>query len=80
MNTPIFVRVRDIAADILQVEPGALIPESSPETIGSWDSLQHLNLVLALEEAFGLQFEPEEMERMKNIGQIAAMVAAKAGA
>ena len=46
----------------------------------AWDSVQHLNLTLALEESFGFQFSPEEMDRMKTIGQIAAIVEAKTGA
>jgi acyl carrier protein len=80
MNPAIFEKVRAIAADILQVKSGALRADSSPETVDSWDSVQHLNLVLALEESFGLQFSPEEMDQMKNIGQIAGIVEAKTGA
>jgi acyl carrier protein len=74
MNPAIFEKVRGIAADILEVKSGALSAESSPETVESWDSVHHLNLVLALEESFGLQFSPEEMDEMKTIGRIAAIV------
>ena len=79
MNPQTFDKVRGIAADILQVKAGALTAESSPETVASWDSVQHLNLTLALEESFGFQFLPEEMDEMKTIGQIAAIVEAKTG-
>ena len=48
--------------------------ESSPETIERWDSVQHLNLVLALEEKVNVQFEPEDIEQMKNIGAVATLV------
>jgi len=48
--------------------------ESSPKTIETWDSMQHLNLVLAIEEKFGVQPEPEDIEQMKNIGAVAALV------
>jgi acyl carrier protein len=80
MNAQIFERVRGIAADVLQVAPASVTAESSPQTIESWDSVQHLNLLLALEEQFGLQFEPEEMDGMKNVGAIAALVERKNGA
>ena len=80
MNSATFEKVRGIAADILQVKSAALNADSSPETVLSWDSVQHLNLALALEECFGFQFSPEEMDGMKNIGQIAALVEAKTGA
>jgi acyl carrier protein len=52
-------------------------PESSPESIDSWDSTQHLNFVLALEEKFGLQLSPEEMEQMRNVGEAAKVIESK---
>ena len=42
-----------------------------------WDSVQHLNLVLALEQVLSIQFTPEEMERMQSVGEIVAVVKAK---
>jgi acyl carrier protein len=36
--------------------------------------MQHLNLVLAIEEKFGVRFEPEDIEQMKNIGAVATLV------
>jgi len=80
MNPATFEKVRAIAADILQVKSGALTANSSPESVDSWDSVHHLNLTLALEESFGFEFSPEEMDQMKSIGQIAAIVDAKTGA
>jgi len=80
MNPATFEKVRAIAADILQVKSGALTANSSPESVDSWDSVHHLNLTLALEESFGFEFSPEEMDQMKSIGQIAAIVDAKNGA
>jgi acyl carrier protein len=77
MDTQVLDRVREIAGDVLQVDRGALSAESSPQSVESWDSVQHLNLVLALEEQFGMQFEPDEMDGMKSIGAIAEMLSAK---
>jgi acyl carrier protein len=77
MDQPIFERVRDIAADVLQVDSALIAPDSSPETIEAWDSVQNLNLVLALENAFGFEFSPEEMDQMKTVGAIAGVVAGK---
>ena len=80
MNAAIYEKVRSISADILQVKSGSLRTDSSPETVDTWDSVHHLNLVLALEETFGFQFSPEEMDQMKTIGQIAGIVESKTGA
>ena len=77
MNEQVLSRVCEIASDILQAD---ITPESSPDTVESWDSVQNLNLVLALEEEYGFQFEPEEMDRAKNVGSLARIVSAKRGA
>jgi acyl carrier protein len=69
-----FDQVRNVASDIFGVPADKITAESSPETIESWDSMQHLNLVLAIEEKFGVQLEPEDIEQMKNIGAVAALV------
>jgi acyl carrier protein len=67
-------QVRHLASDIFSVPADAITPESSPATIENWDSMQHLNLVLAIEEKFGVQLDPEDIEKMKTIGAIANLV------
>ena len=74
MTASTLQQVRSIASDIFGVPTDKITPESSPETIENWDSMQHLNLVLAIEEKFGVQLEPEDIEQMKNIGAVAALV------
>jgi acyl carrier protein len=66
--------VRQLAADIFSVPLEQVTLESSPDSIGNWDSLQHLNLVLGLEQAFELEFAPEEIEQMVTIETIVALV------
>ncbi|MDP9160198.1 MAG: acyl carrier protein [Acidobacteriota bacterium] len=77
MTSPIFERVRGIAADILRLPRNQITTQSSPENIAAWDSVQHLNLVLALEQEFSVQFEPEEMDQMSSIDCILAILQSK---
>jgi acyl carrier protein len=77
MTAPVFDRVRTIAADVFGVPATEITPQSAPETVANWDSVQHLNLLLALEEAFDVQFEPEEMDAMHDVEQILAVLDAK---
>ena len=79
MNEAAFLRIRSIAADVLGVKAASLSPESGPENIESWDSVQHLSLILALEQQYDLQFEPEEVEGMKTLGAIADVVGRREG-
>lgn len=70
-------QIRTMASDIFGVPADKITPASTPETIETWDSIQHLNLVLALEEKFGLQLSPEEIEQMKSIGDVIKLVEGK---
>jgi acyl carrier protein len=70
-------QVRLMAADIFNVPLENVGAESSPDTIENWDSLQHLNLVLALEQHFGLEFVPEEIEQMLSIELISMLIQEK---
>jgi len=73
----VFDQIRTMASDLFGVPADRIGPASSPQTIETWDSIQHLNLVLALEERFGLQLSPEEIEQMKSVGETAKMIASK---
>lgn len=72
-----FDRVRGLASDIFGVPATALTATSSSETVESWDSTQHLNFVLALEETFQLQLSPEETEKIHTIGDAANLIEEK---
>jgi acyl carrier protein len=76
----VFEQVRSIAADLLAVPAEKLSAESSPETVGAWDSAQHLTFVLALEEKYGFQLCPEEVEQMRSLGDVARLVESKLAA
>lgn len=66
-----------IVADIFEVPLDSVTAQSSPDTIETWDSIHHLNMVLALEQEFGVQFSPEEIEQLLSVELIVALVAEK---
>lgn len=77
MTANVLEQVRTIASDIFSVPVSRIQTDSTPETIESWDSIQHLNLALSLEEKFSVQLSPEEIEQMRNIGEIARLIETK---
>jgi len=52
--------LRQVLADVLDLDSSAIIETASIDTIEQWDSLKHLNLVLALEERFGVTLTDEQ--------------------
>jgi acyl carrier protein len=57
-------------AAVLGVPADILIDEASPETVSDWDSMGHLNLVMALESEFGVSLSAEEALEMRNVAAI----------
>ena len=72
-----FDQVRRIASDVLGLPFDQETAETGPDTVPAWDSVQHLNLVLALEQSFGMTFEPEELDQMKTLRQIGELIRRK---
>ena len=50
---------------------------SSPDSIPAWDSLQHLMLVVGLEQEFAVEFSPEEVEELATVELIAELLVEK---
>jgi acyl carrier protein len=70
-------RVRQILADIFNVGLERLEADSSPDTIENWDSVNHINMVIALEQEFGVEFAPEEIERLLTFHAICELINSK---
>ena len=77
MSDTVETQVYQTASDVLGVPVASLNAASSPATIEGWDSVQHLNLLLAIEPIFNMQFEPEEIEQMKTLGDVVRVVKQK---
>lgn len=57
-------------AAVLGVPAEALGDDASPDTIADWDSMSHLNLVMALESEFGVSLSAEDALEMRNVAAI----------
>jgi len=52
--------IKQVMAQILQIDAACIDETTSTDSVERWDSLKHMQLVLALEDEFGIQF-PDEM-------------------
>ena len=77
MSNTTLDQVRQIAADVFNVPLAEVTPEFSPDTCDNWDSLRHVNLVLALEQSFSVEFTPEEIEQMLSIQTVVTVLEEK---
>jgi len=59
-------KIINVMSLVLEVPDTEINEESSTDSIEKWDSLRHLNLILALEEEFGITIPDEEVGNMVN--------------
>ena len=70
--------IKGVFSTILQCTPGEIHDRTTPDTLERWDSFQHLVLVAGFEEEFGIEIEPEEIDRMfKNYGVFREIIEGK---
>jgi acyl carrier protein len=53
-------KLKQVMATVLGVSPDAIGPQTSQDTLKAWDSLKHMNLVLALEQSFDVEIPDED--------------------
>ena len=74
MSASIQDRVIQIVSDVTGVPISKLDGNSSPESVSEWESMKHINIVLAIEEEFGLHFDDEEITELKGIKSLVSLI------
>jgi len=72
-------RIILLVATALETSVDELNPDSSPDTVDTWDSSRHLNLIVALEDAFGIEISDEQVFSMLTLEAVLATVLGLAG-
>ena len=70
-------RVLRTLSQVMDVPMERLNEDSSPDTVENWDSLKHMNLILALEEKFAVAFSDDEVIEMLSIRRIVEILEKK---
>ncbi len=71
--------IRDIMADVLDIDADGVGPETTAEDVEEWDSLSHIRLMVAIERRFGITFENSEIAGLANVGEMIGLIQAKGG-
>ncbi len=76
----IYSQLTTIFRDLFDDEAIVLTPETTAADIEDWDSFNHINLIVAVEQKFGIKFKTAELEEMHNVGHLVAMIEKKLAA
>jgi len=76
----ILEEMQDIFRDVLDQPDLVLTPESNASNVEDWDSLGHINLVTAIEKQYKIKFRLEELEGLKDVGDMIDLIKLKVAA
>jgi acyl carrier protein len=79
ITTPeVYDRLTAVFQDVFEDETLVAEPKLTADDVAGWDSLANLRLMLTVQKAFGIKFTAHEITSLNNVGELAALVEAKA--
>ncbi len=73
----IFDRLNEVFQDVFDDETITVNETTTANDIEDWDSLEHINLVAAVEQEFGFKFTMGQVVTMKNVGEMVDIILEK---
>ena len=68
--------IKNVMAEVFKVSADEIKEDTSPHTIVNWDSMKHIDLILSLEEEFGIAFDNAEIPTLLNFRLIVETIEA----
>jgi acyl carrier protein len=79
MDEPqIYARLTEIFRDVFDEDTIDVNPALSAKDVDGWDSLTHIRLILTIEKAFKIKFSTSEIGKLENVGELVALIKARA--
>lgn len=69
--------LNDVFRNVFDDEEIVVTETTTSDDIEDWDSLEHINLIVAIEKAFGIKFNIGEIHSMECVGDMAKLISAK---
>lgn len=70
----VFEGLNEVFRDVFDDENIVVTDETTADDIEDWDSLEHINLIVAVEDHFDMKFNMGEVSTMKNVGEMADII------
>lgn len=73
----VFTKLNEVFCDVFDDDGITVTDATTADDIEEWDSLEHINLLAAVEQEFGIKFDLGQVVSMKNVGEMADIIIAK---
>jgi acyl carrier protein len=77
-DTQMYSQLTRVFHDVFDDETIEVTPQLTAKDVDGWDSLTHIRLILSVEKAFKIKFTTSEIGKLENVGDLAALIKAKA--
>lgn len=67
-------RIQDIMRDLFDEDDLTISPGTTAEDVEDWDSMNHVRLIVEIERDFGIELPITEVNRLKNVGELIALI------
>tara|TARA_B100000929_G_C15145678_1_gene296299 strand:- start:116 stop:358 length:243 start_codon:yes stop_codon:yes gene_type:complete len=74
MEDKLEAQIKSVMSAIFDIPTNQIGDDASSDTIESWDSLKHMNLIVGLEEEFDIEFNDEDIGSLLNLKLIKLFV------
>lgn len=68
-------KLRSILSTVLQISEDRVTDDLSSEHVDTWDSLNHINVISALEQEFGVTFTTDNLQEAQSVPELKALLA-----
>ncbi|MBD5522339.1 MAG: acyl carrier protein [Lachnospiraceae bacterium] len=72
----VFAKLNEVFRDVFDDNDITVTDTTTADDIEDWDSLEHINLIAAVEQEFGMKFNMGQVVSMKNVGEMADIIIA----
>ena len=76
-ETEVYAALTDIFRDVFMQDDMTLSPGLTAKDVPGWDSFKQIEIVIAVEERYGIKFHTRELDSLHNVGDLARTVMAK---
>lgn len=76
-RTEILSKLRECIAGILDQPDLVITMRTTADEVEGWDSFNHVNIVVAIEAAFGISFHAAEVEELRGVGEFVQLIEEK---
>jgi acyl carrier protein len=77
-NADIVTRLTPIFRDVFNDNTLVVTDKLNAADVATWDSLSNINMIIAVEKAFGVKFSIKDVRNLKNVGELLELIKRKA--